>query len=1233
MALLKTRLARRAARTTMISGLALFAILLQISLRPESTPRIARAQSNPIVIENQQAGTGQWDYGLSSDDPTGQIKGYATATSVSPGGQIGFKISVSPAQSYSIGIYRMGWYGGTGGRLMQTIGPLNGTKQTSCPQNASTGMVECNWATAYTLNVPANWTSGIYLAKLTNASNFQNYIIFTVRDNRPADFLYIQPVTTYQAYNAYPRDAYGKSLYEFSSSSPFTVVGSSRAAKVSFDRPYMEEGTGQYLNTASSGEQYLVRWLEKMGYDVTYATDIDLQDGAVSLTNYKGVLFGGHDEYWAKTMFDRAEAARDAGVNLAFFAANEAYWQVRFENGIGGANRVMICYKDAGVDPETNSALKTILWRDVGRPEQTLIGVQYSTYNSYVLNTPLIIQNSDYWVYQGSGLSNGSSVPGIVGYEIDRQHTEYPLPANTTYSLISRSPFTDYANQSDNSNAVVYQAPSGAWVFGSGTISWAWALDKDGVTDSRIQKTTQNLLDRFRQSGAPVPTRTPSAPTATNTPVPPASTSTNTPVAPNPTATATAAATPSSGNLALSATAYRWYGMTASTLNAPRVAATGLNNGNLTDDVKLSDAAVEAENVWEAAGVVWTTNQSVSQVRYVNGTRDAGLDGVFGGNFKLQFSTDGTTWVDSGWAATPAYGYDSPAASGTTYTFSGAAVTGIRGVRVIGQVHVLAVGSWFVNTREVEAYGSGSSATATATPISAPTSAAPTNTPAGPTPTRTPTASPTAIATPASGNLATSATAYRWFGMAASNLNATRTAAAGLNDGNLTTDVKLTDSGDVANAWEAAGVVWATAQTIGQVSFINGSYDSVADGVFVQNLKVQLSTDGATWTDTNWAVTPAYSYDSSASAGKTYTFSGQPIAGVRGARVVGQVHVDPYSSWFVRVREVLAYSGSGPAVTATPAPPATATAIPTATPLPAAFEVKVNFQPAAAAVPAGYKVDSGAAFANRGNGYSYGWNATNNRAVDRNSTRSPDQRFDTNIPMQTGGTYRWELAVPNGTYQVMVVAGDPTITSASYRINAESTLIVNGTANANTRWYTGTMNIVVSDGRLTLSSATGASGNRLAFVEVRTATGATVAQADAGDSTHAQTSAQTTAEMEQEARVQRVTRQASFTAHVEPNGIRLLWTEGKMRFAGFRIYRSTTGDRTDAVELTPMMMRSQGSVDAPYGFLDDTAQPNVAYSYWLSFVDGDGSAVEVGSIELQVNPAVENYYFPIIVRQ
>src|SRR5436190_8433850 len=490
-----------------IVGVAIASLVAALGVA--TAPATVAAQGNPIVVENQQPGSNAWDTsGLIATDAGGQIKGYASAPSVNKGQNIAFKVSVKPAQTFTIDVYRIGWYGGLGGRLMQHVGPLNGTTQATCPRNATTGLIECTWSDSYVLATQATWTSGIYLAVLKNAAQYQNYIIFTVRDDsRVAPLLYQQPVTTYQAYNDYPNDNLnGKSLYDFNSYGPSTIGGTKGAVKVSFDRPYMDNGTG---GDFFSWEINFIRWMERSGYDVSYTTNTETHTNGSRILNYRGFISSGHDEYWSKPMYDAAVAARDAGINLAFFGANSVYTQIRFEpSSTGVPNRIMVCYRDAAIDPNTDPTLETVNWRDapLNRPEQTLVGVQYISgvgwSNGFFGN--YAVQNSTHWVYAGSGLANGNTVKGMVGYEADQFFPSYPSPTAVpgTYVLLSHSNYTGgYANSS------IYQAPSGAWVFGGGTIDWSWALDAYGngynIVDSRIQIVTANIFNRFINAQPP----------------------------------------------------------------------------------------------------------------------------------------------------------------------------------------------------------------------------------------------------------------------------------------------------------------------------------------------------------------------------------------------------------------------------------------------------------------------------------------------------------------------------------------------------------------------------------------------------------------------------------------------------------------------------------------------------------------------------------------------------------
>jgi hypothetical protein len=489
----------------------------------------ARADGpNAIQTENALPGTDAWRItSTPSDDAARQIKGYASATSVNKGEAITFYVTVNPIQFYSLDVYRIGYYQGLGGRLMLHDTAF-GVQQRDPSVDPATGMVSCSWGASYQLTIPSDWASGIYLVKLTNSRQYQSYITFVVRDDASTSaLLYQQAVTTYQAYNNFPNDvsgqnavpATGKSLYDFNSSTSATGVGTTRAVKVSFDRPYASngDGAGDFL----SWELYFVRWLEQSGYDVTYCTDIDTHVASSRLLNHRGFLSVGHDEYWSAQMYDGVSNALANGVGLGFFGANAVYWQMRLEaNAAGVANRVQVCYKDASKDPQSGTQ-STVNWRNVivNRPEQQLLGSMFVAQQpSGSAPASHVVKNSSHWTYAGTGVADGDAVPNIIGYECDKSFPDVALPTAVpgTYTVLSDSQFTTAGTTNEggsgapteHANTIVYQAASGAWVFNAGSIEWSWGLYNFGsrnFADTRIQKMTANVLDRLCLGPAAIP--------------------------------------------------------------------------------------------------------------------------------------------------------------------------------------------------------------------------------------------------------------------------------------------------------------------------------------------------------------------------------------------------------------------------------------------------------------------------------------------------------------------------------------------------------------------------------------------------------------------------------------------------------------------------------------------------------------------------------------------------------
>jgi hypothetical protein len=151
------------------------------------------------------------------------------------------------------------------------------------------------------------------------------------------------------------------------------------------------------------------------------------------------------------------------------------------------------------------------------------------------------------------------------------------------------------------------------------------------------------------------------------------------------------------------------------------------------------------------------------------------------------------------------------------------------------------------------------------------------------------------------------------------------------------------------------------------------------------------------------------------------------------------------------------------------------------------FQAKINFQPLSAWVPEGYVADGGLVYGSRGDGLTFGWNVDVTATTrDRNHPDSPYQMRDTLVHLQKPETpgARWEIAVPNGAYEVDLVAGDPAYFDSIFRIAVEGVLVIDGRPISEVRWLTGSARVQVNDGRLTITSATGADNNKLNAISI-----------------------------------------------------------------------------------------------------------------------------------------------------
>src|SRR5437867_3751639 len=383
-----------------------------------------------IACENALPGNPSTEWDISgAGDPS--IQGFATDISVNHGQIARFKIDTD-ASAYRLDIYRLGYYGGLGARKVATVRPTITLPQSqpACLSNGATGLNDCgNWAESVSWTVPANAVSGIYIAKAVRESGGagSSHIAFVVRDDEGrSDLLFQTSDTTWQAYNQYG----GNSLY----------VGSpaGRAYKVSYNRPITTRETTPE-DWIFNSEYPMIRWLEANGYNVSYSTGVDTDRRGAELLEHKVFMSVGHDEYWSAPQRANVEAARNAGVDLAFYSGNEVFWKTRWENSIDGsatAYRTLVSYKEthanAVIDP-ADPPTWTGTWRDPrfsppadgGRPENALTGTVFwvNSVRRDAITVPQADGRMRFWRNTSiASLAPGQVVTlptGVLGYEWD----------------------------------------------------------------------------------------------------------------------------------------------------------------------------------------------------------------------------------------------------------------------------------------------------------------------------------------------------------------------------------------------------------------------------------------------------------------------------------------------------------------------------------------------------------------------------------------------------------------------------------------------------------------------------------------------------------------------------------------------------------------------------------------------------------------------------------------------
>src|SRR4051794_7538693 len=462
-----------------------------------------------IAAENEKPGALDWQLTYTRVDPKAKfrspmIEGYVSRQSVRAGESLDFFVSTDPATPFHIDLFRLGYYGGKGGRHLARLGPFEGKTQPTPPVGEER-LRECRWEKCTTLEIPKDWLSGVYVGKLTATKHrYESYVVFVVRDDRKADFLFQCSDNTWQAYNQWPD---GYSLYTNDRKDGRPLVS---GVRVSFDRPYgkyvqifdnpLSQGSGEFL----LWEFPLAYWMEQHGYDVAYCSNSDVHADPTTPLRAKGFLSVGHDEYWSREQFDHMCAAVEAGVNVCFLSGNTCCFVTPFAaSSAGAADRTITrAGRYGGIRPGEEKWMADL---PVEAPnEASLIGAQ--TVTPFNGSGDWTVTRPDHWIFAGTGMKKGDSIPGLVGWEFHGSPAKIPglevAAAGKTFTGDDRE---------SHYTATIYPGPKGNFVFNAATIFWAQGLSappghmppishhgRPHGPDERVQRITRNVFDRIR---------------------------------------------------------------------------------------------------------------------------------------------------------------------------------------------------------------------------------------------------------------------------------------------------------------------------------------------------------------------------------------------------------------------------------------------------------------------------------------------------------------------------------------------------------------------------------------------------------------------------------------------------------------------------------------------------------------------------------------------------------------
>jgi hypothetical protein len=442
-----------------------------------------------VAAENRLPGTTAWRLpGPASEVggvAHGDVIGYVSREAVGVGETEQIYVRAPGARTVRIRIFRMGWYGGRGGREVLVSAPLRVRRQPPCTHRFMTGLTECAWHPTLSFVVPSALPTGVYIAKLS-ARTGESDCLFVVLAVRPQPLLAQLPIATYEAYNAWG----GDSLYP-GGADRVGITGTTQGVEVSYERPYDSiTGAGEFF----ARDVAMVRFLERYGYPVSYTTTESVDQDPGQLSGHRALIDFGHSEYWSDRQVSAFARARNSGTSLLFLGSDTMAWRIRYApasraaSDSGAPDRTIVAYKEyEALDPDRSQPTGTFPNRGAPLTGSAYLGCISPrlarsgppTYRYYAWSPRPRLRPA--WLFAHTRMSASTVIRGIVGYELDALT---PLsPAGTQVVGGGSSPCMRPERGEPSpprgehvAQTTLYTARSGALVFNSGTLGWELGL-------------------------------------------------------------------------------------------------------------------------------------------------------------------------------------------------------------------------------------------------------------------------------------------------------------------------------------------------------------------------------------------------------------------------------------------------------------------------------------------------------------------------------------------------------------------------------------------------------------------------------------------------------------------------------------------------------------------------------------------------------------------------------------